>query len=421
MPRSLHPSTNVNLISEPNAATTTAESRLPNCVLHVMNSASGGAAVSTLEIINGLRDCGITSAAVCNDSGTPDERARLVEAVDGRVVFHPLYWWNRKIRSTWWKRPLIQLLQWERTGFTWASTQAVVDAATRFNVDLIHSNTLLTLEGGRAARKLRLPHVWHVRELVGPGHPYRFYCEGANFSRYVRNNASLVVANSQTTGRTLAGWVPHDMLRVISNSVDCRRFVTVPHRPENRPFTIGMIGNLTSSKKHSLFLDAAALLDRSLNLEFRVFGHLPKSETLRRGWETELVRRGLQNCVRLMGFVADPVQIMSQLDLLVHPSDQESFGRVAAEAMAAGLPVVAPRAGGVAEIVVHGETGYLTDVDSAKQIATYIELLAKDTALAARLGTAGRIRAQTVYSLPRLFEDLRRVYREALARPVTKS
>ncbi len=66
-------------------------------MLHIFNSAGGGAALSTLGLIGALRQQGIEACAVCHDAGTLEERAALREATRGEVMFTPLYWWNRKI------------------------------------------------------------------------------------------------------------------------------------------------------------------------------------------------------------------------------------------------------------------------------------------------------------------------------------
>ena len=79
---------------------------------------------------------------------------------------------------------------------------------------------------------------------------------------------------------------------------------------------------------------------------------------------------------------------------LVPSRHSESFGLVALEAMQAGCPVVATRTGGLAEIVVDGETGYLVPVDDLGALADRILALLKDRALAMRMGEAGRARAE---------------------------
>jgi glycosyltransferase involved in cell wall biosynthesis len=109
---------------------------------------------------------------------------------------------------------------------------------------------------------------------------------------------------------------------------------------------------------------------------------------------------------------------MSQIDVLVHPADHESFGRVVVEAMAAGLPVVGVRGGGVGEIVRDGETGLLADADDAAGLAACIERVGRNEELRRSLGTAGRRRALDTYSLEACVAGMLRVYEQAMQRPL---
>jgi glycosyltransferase involved in cell wall biosynthesis len=79
---------------------------------------------------------------------------------------------------------------------------------------------------------------------------------------------------------------------------------------------------------------------------------------------------------------------MHAADLFVHAARWEGFGRVVAEAMAAGRPVVATRVGGVPEIVADGVTGRLVEPDRADALAMALEALLADRPLAQRLGRA---------------------------------
>src|SRR5262249_2158737 len=112
---------------------------------------------------------------------------------------------------------------------------------------------------------------------------------------------------------------------------------------------------------------------------------------------------------------------MSEIDLLVHPADNESFGRVVVEAMAAGLPVVGVSGGGVAEIIVPGTTGLVAQKDDPAALAACIEELVRDPARGWAMGAAGRERAIAQYSLSACAEGMVRVYEAAMRRPLGKS
>jgi glycosyltransferase involved in cell wall biosynthesis len=394
---------------------------LPRRVLHVMNAAGGGAALSTIDLIRSFRELGVDSVAVCHDMGSEAEHRLVAEAVEGRVLFTPLYWWNRKSRVAAWKRPILELLQLRATGWRRGSERRLAAFAERHQPDLIHTNTFVNPEGGRVARRLGLPHVWHVRELVGRGAPFRFAREGRAMREYLARHASLVVANSRVTAERMRSWVPEGMLRTVANGIDVDRFAAIMSQRRSArsgPLVVGLVANLTSWKKHDLFLDVARRLAPRTSLEFHIFGHLPSDSKLDR-LRDRLGRDGLSNRVRLRGFVPDPVRIMSEVDIVVHPSDHESFGRLLVEAMAAGVPVVGVRGGGAAEIVDDGVTGLLAPPDDAAALADCVERLAADAELRVALGEAGRRRAREKYSLARCVGQTADVYREAMKRPLS--
>ncbi|MBH0024849.1 glycosyltransferase family 1 protein [Salinibacterium sp. SWN248] len=77
-------------------------------------------------------------------------------------------------------------------------------------------------------------------------------------------------------------------------------------------------------------------------------------------------------------------------DIFAHTGTEETFGQTLQEAHSAGLPVVAPRAGGPIDLIDHGIDGFLFEADNEDQLRAYIEALAIDPALRARMGEAGR-------------------------------
>lgn len=387
-------------------------------VLHVLNAASGGAALSTLGLIRELKARQVESAVACHVMGSAEERARVAQAVDGRALFLPLYWSNRKNRAPAWRRPWIESRQCARTGFGLLSATRVADFARRQGAALIHTNTSLTPEGAMAAGVLGLPHVWHVRELVGDSEPFQFR-GGAPRLRRRFGAASMVIANSASTAACLAPVVAADRLQTIFNGVELEPYLGLARAEEPRGrVRIGMVGNLSSRvKRHRLFLDAAARSGLSRDrVEFSLFGHGDRADPYVDGLYRHAASLGLD--VRFAGFHPEPSEIYRQLDILVHPADQESFGRVVVEAMASGIPVVGVRGGGVGELVVDGETGLLAAPDDADGLGRAIARLASDAALRERMGASARSRAVQRYSLDACVDQLVAVYRTALQRPL---
>jgi glycosyltransferase involved in cell wall biosynthesis len=386
--------------------------RLPRRVLHVLNGAGGGAAQSVIGLARALAAKGVESSGVTDLGGTPEEIEALRQVFGGRLERSPLYWWNKKVRAALWKRPVLEARQLVRTGLRLRSALAVVLTAQRFSADLIHTNNFLTPEGAVAARLLGLPHVWHVRELIGPGQPYVLAWPPWRLRRFLRTHRSVLIANSEATARQLNAVLPDAAIRTTFNGVDLSTFECITPRPQTGRPVVAMVAHLTSrTKKHALFLEAARLASEHVDADFRIYGNVPSD-----GRDTYADRLKRETgVVRLMGPGA-PAAIMKDVDLLVHPADNESFGRTVVEAMAAGKPAVGVRRGGVGETIVDGVTGLLADPDDASGLARAIERLVRDPMLRLRMGSEGRRRAQELYSIESCAEGVAEAYSEAMSR-----
>lgn len=397
---------------------------LPKRVLHVMHSASGGAAVSTRGLIGALAERGIQSSAVCATFGNEPDKQALLRVTEGRTLFTNVYWWNRKTRATLWKRPLLELLQWTKTGGTVLSTRRVAQFANQTGSELIHTNTLCLLEGGKAALSLGLPHVWHARELAGPGQYMEFPLSGRPFGRKLESLSSTVVANSEAMAALLRPYMDPAKLALVHNGIDIAAFEPTDS-PEKRPgsVVVSMVANLTSmGKEHGLFIEAAGRIQQP-GVEFRIYGDDHASGVLATRYIAALRRRteelGLGGSLRFCGYVDSPSAIMLESDIVVHPAGNESFGRSVVEAMAAGLPVVGVAAGGVGETVLDGVTGFLVPEHDAASLGEAIAFLIASPGRRLEMGQAGRRRAEEHFSLDACARGVIDVYAASMTRPLS--
>jgi len=122
---------------------------------------------------------------------------------------------------------------------------------------------------------------------------------------------------------------------------------------------------------------------------------------------------GLEGLVRLLGFRTDIGRLLTAADLFVLPARHEAFGIVLLEAMAAELPIVATRTGGIPEIVVDGRTGILAAPNDPDGLARALLELANDGGKRQSLGRAGRERWAQNFTLDRSVEATLEAYRWA--------
>ncbi len=185
---------------------------------------------------------------------------------------------------------------------------------------------------------------------------------------------------------------------------------------------VATVGRLDPWKGHEVFLEAAAVvLERHPTCVFAVIGDVLFDSVRRRFGDRrqQMERRakelGVADRVRFLGQRTDVPRLLGAVDVLVHPSrEPEPFGRSVAEAMAASVPVVASRIGGIPEIVTDGENGLLVPAGDAAALAEVISKLLGDDSLRARLAAAGRAVARDRFSIEAHVEAVQRVYEELL-------
>jgi N-acetyl-alpha-D-glucosaminyl L-malate synthase BshA len=123
----------------------------------------------------------------------------------------------------------------------------------------------------------------------------------------------------------------------------------------------------------------------------------------------------LQQHVRFLGKQLELVPILSSADLMLMPSQSESFGLSALEAMACDVPVISSSVGGLPELQVHGETGYIAEIGDIDRMAKYaIELLTNDVKRR-QFGRAGRARAVENFDIGKVVSIYEQYYTECLA------
>ena len=297
--------------------------------------------------------------------------------------------------------------------------------ATRASI--VHSNgnkahVLCALAHGRA----RL--VWHVRDFWGSGLFERLMVHLAN------SQVSAVIANSGAVRAHLVGMgVSESLVQAVPNGIDGVRFSpdgpSAPLReefgwPSTAPL-VGIVGMLARWKGQDVLLRAFADVLRSRpDARCVIVGDEIYLTSGQAGFGADLrqlVRDlGIEHAVALTGYRGDVPAILRALDVVVHASvEPEPFGRVIAEGMACGRPVIATDAGGAPEVTGHsGTTALLVAPGDVAAMSSAIQRLLDDRAEADRLGAAGRQRILSSFSVTAHVERVQAVYERLLSSPV---
>jgi glycosyltransferase involved in cell wall biosynthesis len=296
--------------------------------------------------------------------------------------------------------------------------------ARRMKADVIHTNGMKAhLLGGLAGRLARVPGIWHLRDFPPAGRTGRL------FALATRRLPRLVLAVSEAVARAVRppdGRAP----RVVTlyDPLDTRRFDSGLRARLREELGIGLaiplvglIAHLTPWKGHGLFLDiASAVINTGSPARFVVVGGPIYETSGHAGYAEGLHLRasalGLADRVTFLGARTDVPEILTALDVLVHcPTAPEPLGRVLAEAMAVGRPIVATRCGGIPEIVEDGVTGLLVESGDVAGFASAVIRLLEDPTLRERLGGSGRRHAEARFGVADHAKAVLAAYRAVMA------
>ncbi len=247
--------------------------------------------------------------------------------------------------------------------------------------------------------------------LHGPGiffEPYRWRLD-AKLAR-----ADFVCCISHFCRSQAMIWTPPDRwdrLHIIHCGVDPALFTTKLHKGNGKRLIF--IGRLAAVKGVPILLEAVARLRAEQpDIQLVLAGDGPDRDWLQR----KAVERGIADNVRITGYLSQE-QVREELsasDIFVMASFAEGVPVVLMEAMASGLPVVATRIAGIAELVDDGISGYLTSPGDVSALVQRIQTLVDDADLRNRMGQAGRNTVETAFNSAKEAEKLREILVSAL-------
>ena len=225
------------------------------------------------------------------------------------------------------------------------------------------------------------------------------------------DSSRAIVTETDYAARFLCEQFPRrsDRVHRIYNGLDLTEFGRADF--SSTPPLIIAVGRLIPKKGFSDLIRSCALLaERGKSFRCEIIGEGPLGEALRR----QIDDMHLQNNVELIG--AKPqTQLRGRLaaaNVFVLPSVMDPDGgmdnlpTVIMEAMATGLPVVSTNIGGIPEMIIDNETGFLVEPGDTAAMADAIEIVINDSSSAARLGHSGYERARTLFSIEKNVREL---------------
>ena len=299
-----------------------------------------------------------------------------------------------------------------------ALTSKIVEISRRAPLDVVHAHyalphavaanlarDILRADGDPAPRIVTTLHGTDIT-LIGSDPSF------LPLTRFTIATSDAVTAPSlwlaDATRRALA-IPPGIAIHVVPNFVDVDRFTPAPTGggpPRDRPVIVH-VSNFRPVKRVDDVIAVFARLRASRPARLRLVGDGPERPRI----EADVAARGLTADVDFLGERGDLPDILRDADLFLLPSETESFGLAALEAMACGIPVVASAVGGLIEVVADGEAGFLRPVGDVPALTDAAERLLSDEALRRAMGAAARRTAETRYRIDPAIDRYLDIYR----------
>ena len=323
----------------------------------------------------------------------------------------------------------------------------MANAAAATDIDVVHSHTWYSGLGGHLTGLLKgIPHVATAHSLE-PHRPWKREQLGGGYDvsswseRNAMEYADAVIAVSARMKDAILDAYPRispDKVHVVLNGIDTELWYPRPTWEESkeqngwsvleelgvdpsRPM-VAFVGRITRQKGVAHLVKAASLFDDGVQLV--LCAGAPDTPEIAK--ETEQLVHDLQEKRDGIFWVQDMLpkekiqEILTAADSFVCPSIYEPLGIVNLEAMACGTAVVASDVGGIPEVVVDGETGTLVHYDESdpegfeRGIAAAVNNMVADRDRAAKVGQAGKKRAEDVFSWENIAEQTVEVYKSLM-------
>ncbi|WP_246043773.1 glycosyltransferase family 4 protein [Geomonas edaphica] len=279
---------------------------------------------------------------------------------------------------------------------------------------LIHSHrykeNLLAFLGNIGGKARLIATLHGLPEPCGTARPVHALKARANFF-LMRHFFDRTVAVSEDIREHLVGRLdfPGSRVAVVHNGIP-----VLSHRgihKKDAGFCIGSSGRLVDVKDYPLMVEVASLVCHERDVAFRLAGEGPCREEIL----AAVMRHGLEDRFILTGHLDHMEGFYQALDLYLNTSRHEGVPMTILEAMACGVPIVAPAVGGIGEIVTDGVEGLLAEGREPAALARRCIQLLDNAQLRKEMSLSAHRRAISEFSVERMAENYHRIYRELLA------
>lgn len=302
-----------------------------------------------------------------------------------RMRYRPFY---ENVPKPHWKFPVKYVIRGAE--YLWGVTYGLCELEKELDissVDIIHSNSSREDLSAILAEKYDKPLLWHIREFGD--RDYECYSYRKNYINLMNRQATELVAVSEAVREhwIKKGIRPEKIIRIYNGVDDDMPQKANYRKNSGEPLRMVMAGGISETKGQGQLIEAVGKLPaRTLErITLDIIGDVNMKSVYVKQL-SKMIGGGYSGHIRMLGYREDVCSLLHEYDCGVMCSRSEGFGRVTAEYMMAGLPVIASDTGANPELVNEGQTGLFYRWGDTSDLAKKIEMLADDALLCERMG-----------------------------------
>jgi N-acetyl-alpha-D-glucosaminyl L-malate synthase BshA len=291
-----------------------------------------------------------------------------------------------------------------------------VHYAIPHSVSALLARQMLAAQNKGKARRLPYVTTLHGTDITIVGAD-RSYLPVTRYS--IEQSDGVTAISNYLKQRTLQEFEIRNPIEVITNFVNCDVYKRDPKAAERRgefaekdERILVHVSNFRPVKRIGDVIEIFDRVQKQVPSRLLLMGDGP--ERSRAEWLVN--KKGLRKKVEFLGKVDRVNQKLSVADLMLMPSELESFGLAALEAMACEVPAVATSVGGVPEVIEHGVSGFLAQVGDVKTMAEHAIALLSDEKRLREMGIRARWEAQARFCSTRIIPEYEQFYTRVLER-----
>ena len=290
--------------------------------------------------------------------------------------------------------------------------------AREHSIDMVHNNTAAVLEGIYLKRKLKLPLIWHVHEIIVKPKAISDFINML-MGRY----ADKIVTVSQAVANHIkqSSFIKDSQVEVIYNGVDNAVYYPMDASSIREKFdiaqdalVIGMIGRVNAIKGQNDFIEAVEpLLEKNEQaVAFLAGGVFPGEEWRLEELDKRIASSSVVSQIHRIDYYDKTSELYNMFDIFVLPSIKpDSLPTVVLEAMACSKPVVGYNNGGIAEMVIDDKSGCLVKPNRPQELSNAISLLLDSSEKREKFGRVGYQRQKELFSLESYIKNFSELYK----------